>query len=197
MSPSAQARHDVQRPLRLSLDADPTAAAEARGYVRAAIYAWGVPVDPYVAALLTSELVTNAIRHETGEKVKLFVSCSCGHLRVYVHDSSRTWPVPLNAAPDAEAGAAVTAATANAASAAAIRHHQDRRNWLSVPDKRRLLPQLSAGITSAASRSSCSASSRIGLSRISSAPASATVRIPAAHSSGGPAKMCSDQPPRP
>ena len=108
MSPLAHARHDVQRPLRLSLDADPAAAAEARGYVRAAIYAWGVPVDAYVAALLTSELVTNAIRHETGEKVKLFVSCSCGHLRVYVHDSSRTWPVPLNAAPDAEAGRGLT-----------------------------------------------------------------------------------------
>jgi hypothetical protein len=104
----AQARQDVERPLRLSLHAHPAAAAEARGYVQAAIHAWGVPVDPYVAALLTSELVTNAIRHETGEKVKLFVSCSCGHLRVYVHDSSRTWPVPLNAPVDAEAGRGLT-----------------------------------------------------------------------------------------
>jgi anti-sigma regulatory factor (Ser/Thr protein kinase) len=104
MSALAPTRRDVQRPLRLSLNADPAAAAEARGYVRAAICAWGVPVDPYVAALLTSELVTNAIRHETGEKVRLFVSCSCGHLRVYVHDSSRTWPVPMNADADAEAG---------------------------------------------------------------------------------------------
>lgn len=57
--------------------------------------------------------------------------------------------------------------------------------------------QLSAGITSAASRSSCSASSTIGLRRMSSAPASATALMPAAHSSAGPAKMCSDQPPRP
>ncbi|MGN6791989.1 MAG: ATP-binding protein [Streptosporangiaceae bacterium] len=104
MSSLAPTRRDVQRPLRLSLDVEPAAAAEARSYVRAAICAWGVPVDPYVAALLTSELVTNAVRHETGEKVRLFVSCSCGHLRVYVHDSSRTWPVPLNAEPDAEAG---------------------------------------------------------------------------------------------
>ena len=108
MNTVAQARQELQRPLRLSLSAQPAAAAEARSYVRAAIYAWGVPVDPYVAALLTSELVTNAIRHETGEKVKLFVTCSCGHLRVYVHDSSRTWPVPLNAAVDAEAGRGLT-----------------------------------------------------------------------------------------
>ena len=54
-----------------------------------------------------------------------------------------------------------------------------------------------AGITSAASRSSCCASSTIGLSRISSAPASATERIRATQSSAGPAKMCSDHPPRP
>ena len=104
MNTLAPVREDVQRPLRLSLEAGPAAAAEARSYVRAAICAWGVPVDPYVAALLTSELVTNAIRHEAGDTVKLFISCSCGHLRVYVHDTSRTWPAPLNAGPGAEAG---------------------------------------------------------------------------------------------
>lgn len=108
MNTLAPIRQDVQRPLRLSLDAGPAAAAEARSSVRAAICAWGVPVDPYVAALLTSELVTNAIRHEAGDTIKLFISCSCGHLRVYVHDSSRTWPVPLNPAPDAEAGRGLT-----------------------------------------------------------------------------------------
>ena len=108
METLAPTRPVVQRPFRLSLRAEPEAAAEARGYVQAAICAWGVPVDPYVAALLTSELVTNAIRHEAGETVKLFISCSCGHLRVYVHDSSRTWPALLNAAPDAEAGRGLT-----------------------------------------------------------------------------------------
>jgi hypothetical protein len=72
--------------------------------VRAAIEAWGVPADPYVAALLTSELVTNAIRHEAGEAVKLFVTCSFGHLRIYVHDTSRVWPAPLETSVDAEAG---------------------------------------------------------------------------------------------
>src|SRR5258707_11983159 len=94
----------ARRPFRISLPAGPAAPAEARGYVRAAIDAWGVPVDPHVAALLTSELVTNAIRHEAGETVKLFVTCSCGHLRVYVHDTSRSWPVPLDTSADAEAG---------------------------------------------------------------------------------------------
>jgi len=97
-------RPAVRRPLRVALATGPAAAAQARSHIRAAIDAWGVPVDPYVAALLTSELVANAIRHEAGETVKLFVSCSCGHLRVYVHDTSRSWPVPIEAPVDAEAG---------------------------------------------------------------------------------------------
>jgi anti-sigma regulatory factor (Ser/Thr protein kinase) len=94
----------VRRPFRISLPTGPGAPAEARSYVRAAIEAWGVPVDPHVAALLTSELVTNAIRHEAGETVKLFVTCSCGHLRVYVHDTSRSWPMALDTPADAETG---------------------------------------------------------------------------------------------
>jgi len=50
----------VQRPRRISLTAGPAAAAEARRQVRTAICAWDIPIDPSVAILLTSELVTNA-----------------------------------------------------------------------------------------------------------------------------------------
>jgi anti-sigma regulatory factor (Ser/Thr protein kinase) len=89
---------------RVPLAAGPTAAAEARGEVREAICAWDVPVDPSVAVLLTSELVTNAIRHETGETVTLAVDCSQGQLRVDVHDSSGDIPVVLDAPGDAETG---------------------------------------------------------------------------------------------
>ncbi len=104
METMAPIRPAVLRPLRLSLAAGPKAPAEARGHVRAAIEAWDVPVDPSVAELLTSELVTNAIRHEPGETIKLFITCSCGHLRVYVHDTSRAFPIPVDAPADAEAG---------------------------------------------------------------------------------------------
>lgn len=104
MDTIAPARPDVQRPLRISLCAGPAAAAEARSLVRAAIGAWHVPVDADVAALLTSELVTNAIRYEKGDTIKLFIASSCGHLRVYVHDTSRAAPVPLDVPAEAEAG---------------------------------------------------------------------------------------------
>ncbi len=89
---------------RIRLTAGPAAAAEARSQVRAAIYAWDAPVDPSAAVLLTSELVTNAIRHETSDTITLAITCSCGELRVDVHDSSYSLPVVLEAAAEAEAG---------------------------------------------------------------------------------------------
>src|SRR6266581_1610986 len=61
--------------------------------VRLAIWAWDVPADPDVAVLLTSELVTNAIRHEPGGTITLVITCSPGQLRVEVHDTSRFLPV--------------------------------------------------------------------------------------------------------
>ena len=89
---------------RVRLSTGPAAAAEARGEVQAAICAWDIPVDPSVAALLTSELVTNAIRYEASETIMLSVSCSCDQLRVDVHDTSRSLPVLADVPSDAETG---------------------------------------------------------------------------------------------
>jgi anti-sigma regulatory factor (Ser/Thr protein kinase) len=94
----------VQRSRRVSLANRPAAAAEARRQVLATIYAWDIPVDLDVAVLLTSELVTNAIRHEAGETITLTITRVCGQLRVDVHDTSRTMPVIVDAPADAEAG---------------------------------------------------------------------------------------------
>ena len=86
------------------LTTGPTAAAEARGQVWEAICAWEVPIDASVAVLLTSELVTNAIRQEAGKLVTLAITCSCGQLRVDVHDTSRALPVLMDVPADAETG---------------------------------------------------------------------------------------------
>ena len=80
------------------------AVAEARTQVRGIVGAWQVPVDAYVAALLTSELVTNAVRNEANPTVMLDVTCSTGRLRVDVHDTSRAMPAPADAPADAETG---------------------------------------------------------------------------------------------
>ena len=86
------------------LTAGPAAAADARRQVRTAIRTWDVPVDPDVAILLTSELVTNAIRHEAGGTVTLAITCSCDQLRVDVHDTSPFSPVLEDAPAEAETG---------------------------------------------------------------------------------------------
>jgi len=104
MNAMAPTRPAELRVCRARLATGPAAAAEARGQVRAAIRAWDIPVDPDVAVLLASELVTNAIGHEAGETIVLAITCSFGQLRVDVHDTSRTLPVLVDASADAEAG---------------------------------------------------------------------------------------------
>ena len=63
-------------------------------------------MDAYTAALLTSELVTNAILHASDEHdaIDLVVCWAGGQLRVEVHDGSRCAPAPVHALPYAEAG---------------------------------------------------------------------------------------------
>jgi len=89
---------------RISLAVGPAAAGEARTEVRAAILAWDLPADESVALLLTSELVTNAIRHGGGQAIVLDLGCTRGQLRVDVHDTSRLLPTLADAPADAEAG---------------------------------------------------------------------------------------------
>ena len=89
---------------RVRLAAGPAAAGEARSQVRVAVCAWDVPVDPDVAVLLTSELVTNAIRHEASGTVTLAITCSCRELRVDVFDTCCFLPVVVDAPAEAETG---------------------------------------------------------------------------------------------
>ena len=89
---------------RVRLAPGPAAAAEARGQVRAAIAAWKTPVDEDIAVLLTSELVTNAVKHTAGGTVTLGIRCARDQLRVDVYDTSPSPPVLTNAPADAEAG---------------------------------------------------------------------------------------------
>ena len=112
MNMVAPARTVVQRPYRISLIAGPAAAAQARRHVCAVIEAWDVPVDDYTAALLTSELVTNAIRHGKlgNDGIELVVSWAYNQLRVEVHDRAKSGPVLVDAPWDAEAGRGLSAA---------------------------------------------------------------------------------------
>ena len=76
----------------------------ARRQVQAALRAWAVPADPADVVLLTSELVTNAVRHAAGLVITLVVSSSRGQVRVDVHDTSGVLPEVADIPADAESG---------------------------------------------------------------------------------------------
>ena len=84
---------------RVRLARQPAAAGEARAHVRAAVSAWQVPVDPDIAILLTSDVVTDAIVHGAGPGVTVAIRCSRGQLRVDVYDSARSGFAPAPADP--------------------------------------------------------------------------------------------------
>jgi hypothetical protein len=106
MNTMALTRPTAPRKLRITLTAGPAAVAAARGEVRAAIRAWDVPVNPSVAVLLAGELVTSALRHETGRAIELVISCAYGQLQVDVYDTSPAVAVPADAPARAAAAAA-------------------------------------------------------------------------------------------
>ena len=81
---------------RILMTRKPAAAAEARSQVRAVIRAWEIPVDPDIAVLLTSDLVTHAIVHWNIETITLAVRCSHDQLRVDIYDTSLPLPMAVD-----------------------------------------------------------------------------------------------------
>jgi anti-sigma regulatory factor (Ser/Thr protein kinase) len=66
-------------------DPEPTAPRAARTLVRDVLDLWDCRDDDQVAAVLTSEVVTNAIRHTAG-RVAVMISLAAGVVRVEAHD---------------------------------------------------------------------------------------------------------------
>ncbi|HEX3965745.1 MAG TPA: hypothetical protein VHZ03_55405 [Trebonia sp.] len=112
MNAMAATRQVELRQCRVRLAADLTAPRTARGRVRAAIAEWGVPVDPDIAAVLTSDLVTHVVDASSvraGENITLAIRTTGERLRIEVHDSSRTTLGSADApVPDAAAGGVLT-----------------------------------------------------------------------------------------
>ena len=67
---------------RARLTAGPLAPSQARDLVRTAVRSWQLPVDEDIAVLLTSDLVTCAIRYAVDEKFTIGVSATDKRLRV-------------------------------------------------------------------------------------------------------------------
>jgi anti-sigma regulatory factor (Ser/Thr protein kinase) len=104
MNTMAPTRPTERHRCRVRLTARPAAAAEARSQVSELIWAWQPPVDGDVAVLLTSDLVTNAIRHAAGGTITLAVRCGHGQLRVDVDGATGTGPAQADTPVDMEIG---------------------------------------------------------------------------------------------
>jgi anti-sigma regulatory factor (Ser/Thr protein kinase) len=79
--------------LETNLPATALAAAEARGFLRAALKTWALDGFGEVTELLATELVTNAVIHVGEDPIVLRVRADAERLRVEVHDRSTAEPV--------------------------------------------------------------------------------------------------------
>ena len=83
-------------------EAKPAAVSAARAFVQATLAAWQLDDLAEVAVLLTSEVVTNAVRYASGTVTVALDSN--GEVRVEVGDSSEAAPRVRPAGPDDEGG---------------------------------------------------------------------------------------------
>jgi anti-sigma regulatory factor (Ser/Thr protein kinase) len=89
------ARQELQT-VRALLPATPTAVQQARQATREALARWELTGLQETAALIVSELVTNAIRHASadGGEVELRLEATEAWLRIQVHDADPRPPQP-------------------------------------------------------------------------------------------------------
>jgi anti-sigma regulatory factor (Ser/Thr protein kinase) len=87
----------------LELPALPTAAAAGRRFLRATLGTWSCPEVEDTVCLLSSELITNAVRHARGP-IGLRLHRTVRELTVEVSDTSPALPVPRLADSDSEDG---------------------------------------------------------------------------------------------
>jgi len=90
MNAMAPARPAELHQRRLRLVREPAAAGQARRQLRAALCAWQVAVDPDIAILLVSDVVTNVVTRRAGPSLTVAIRCTPTHLRVDAYDSARS-----------------------------------------------------------------------------------------------------------
>jgi anti-sigma regulatory factor (Ser/Thr protein kinase) len=93
-------RHELTT---MHLPAEPAAAAAGRGFVASALATWGCPEVMETARLLTSELVTNAVRHADGP-LRLGLRRTASEVIVEVSDNSTRRPRMRRQDPTCESG---------------------------------------------------------------------------------------------
>ncbi|MFF4922071.1 ATP-binding protein [Kitasatospora sp. NPDC001261] len=90
---------DQSAPNEVRLPSRPESGPVARRLVLSVLESWELHQHLEAGELLTSELVSNAVRHAAGRTIGLHVSRKPGWLRIEVRDSSRALPCMILAEP--------------------------------------------------------------------------------------------------
>jgi anti-sigma regulatory factor (Ser/Thr protein kinase) len=132
-----------QRDRALSLQAQPASVRESRSFVRTVLHSWGLPGLVDDAALLVSELVSNAVVHAR-TPLTLTVSWCLGpsRVRVTVHDDSPETPHTRDFDVRATTGRGMQIVAALADSSGVVANAVGKDVWfelvpLSTPDDER------------------------------------------------------------
>jgi anti-sigma regulatory factor (Ser/Thr protein kinase) len=107
-------------------------ARDARGFVRGVLEEWRLDALAEPAALLTSEIVTNAVVH-TGSALVVNVERSDHVLRVDVEDHDPTLPARVPADHDAEHGRGLHIVNSMASRWGATAYGTGKRVWFEIP----------------------------------------------------------------
>lgn len=135
-SASASRRGVDRLEARTRLPAAVSSPRSARRFVESNLRAWGCPhlLDP--VALLTSELVTNAVLH-AGTPLEVTVRHTGGAVRVEVADESITRPAPRDADEDADTGRGLRLVATLADGWGVDARPDGKAVWLEVHDRAR------------------------------------------------------------
>lgn len=122
ITPQVEDRASIQ------LSAEPTSAARSRAWIVEALTAWGAQHLLETAALLTDELVVNAVRHARTPML-LSARWRDGQLRVDVTDACPAPPVRLHVPSDASAGRGLNLVATLASRWGVERHAGGKTVW--------------------------------------------------------------------
>lgn len=116
----------------LDIVAEPAAAGVGRRFLESTLRVWGCPHLQETAALLASEVLTNAVRHARGS-VSLRLRLSDQELIIEVADQSRRLPVPRVVDAFAESGRGLFLVEALSSSWGAVPTVYGKTVWFALP----------------------------------------------------------------
>jgi anti-sigma regulatory factor (Ser/Thr protein kinase) len=123
---------------RTHLDAVPASAGAARHFVRDLLVAWDCDDPDEIAVLLTSEIVSNAVRHAADELgINVLVGLTDDVLRIEVHDGGPGEPRMQRPPDGAVSGRGLLLVDALARRWGADRNVTGKVVWFELPARRR------------------------------------------------------------